>query len=369
MPVNKGLRQWDREFLYMLGDETSVMISDKMNLVAVYRVLDMQEPKTFNELKNFLKSKSGLRTSHIYKPVMLLEVIRNGGSATKQDIARAILNADTKQVDHYQKKIVHQMPGKRLVRDGLLANQGDTYSLAGVLSTLNESQFAEVEKILDQRISDDLEIRYPFGDSNKDAVKGSVRYEVLRRSGSRCELCGNSSKETQIDVDHIIPRAKGGTNEITNLQALCRTCNAQKRDRDDTNFANMHRQYNHREPGCLFCEDQSHVIFENELAFVTADGFPVTDGHSLIIPKRHIADYFSLYRSETNAIDELLRHRREQLQSSDPSISGFNVGINSGESAGQSIFHCHAHLIPRRDGDVDNPRGGIRHVIPGKGDY
>lgn len=192
---------------------------------------------------------------------------------------------------------------------------------------------------------------------------------VLRRSGGRCELCGISSRETQIDVDHIIPRAKGGTNDISNLQALCRTCNAQKRDRDDTNFIEVHKSYQDREPGCIFCEAESRVIHENELAFITEDGYPVTEGHSLIIPKRHVDDYFDLYRSETNAIDELLRHQKNELTKSDPTITGFNIGINSGESAGQTVFHCHIHLVPRREGDVKDPRGGVRHVIPDKGYY
>lgn len=212
-------------------------------------------------------------------------------------------------------------------------------------------------------------MRNPFGDSNLDAVPGSLRFQVLKRSGGRCELCGASSKDIQIDVDHIIPRSKGGSNKITNLQALCRTCNAQKRDRDDTDFQKVHSSYSHREEGCIFCEPGDRITSENELAFTMNDGFPVTEGHTLALPKRHIADYFELYQSERNAIEELLQQRRESLLENDNTITGFNVGINAGESAGQTIFHVHVHLIPRRDGDVKNPRGGVRHTIPGKGLY
>ena len=93
------------------------------------------------------------------------------------------------------------------------------------------------------------------------------------------------------------------------------------------------------------------------------------DGHSLILLKRHVADYFELHGSETNTIDELLRYQKKELSKSDPGITGFNVGINSGESASKTAFHCHVPLIPRRKGDVKNLSGGVRHVIPGEGHY
>ena len=121
---------------------------------------------------------------------------------------------------------------------------------------------------------------------------------------------------------------------------------------------------------CLFCSiDQSRIIASNDLAYAISDGFPVTEGHSLIIPRRHVPDYFGLTREELLACDELLRLVKSDLQKHDPSISGFNIGMNAGEAAGQTIFHCHTHLIPRRSGDVDEPRGGVRHLIPGKGAY
>ena len=95
----------------------------------------------------------------------------------------------------------------------------------------------------------------------------------------------------------------------------------------------------------------------------------MTHGHSLVIPRRHVADYFDLYESERKAIDRLLRRRRETLMKTDETILGFNVGVNAGAIAGQTVMHAHIHLIPRRKGDVDDPRGGVRHLIPGKGYY
>jgi ATP adenylyltransferase len=331
----------------------------------------LAEIGSFEELIAFLSSKSGLRMSHIYKPVMLLAVIRAGGAATKREIAEQFLRRDTQQIDYYRRKVVHPMPGKRLVRDGLLEKDGDAYKLAGLLSSLTPEQKAEVEAVLEERIASYMtERRNPFGDSNQDAVAGSARYEVLRRAGSRCELCGISSQEVQIDVDHIVPRAKGGNNDLSNLQALCRTCNSQKRDRDDTDFRALHAAYDERVADCLFCGiEQERVVASNALAYAIRDGFPVTEHHTLVIPKRHVADYFELTQAEVNAVNRLLHEQRAALQKLDATVTGFNIGMNCGEDAGQTIFHCHIHLIPRRAGDVESPRGGVRHTVPGKGSY
>ena len=121
---------------------------------------------------------------------------------------------------------------------------------------------------------------------------------------------------------------------------------------------------------CLFCNIEStRIIDENELAYVIKDAFPVTEEHRLIIPKRHVAEYFDLYQPELNAVNQLLTKHKALIEAEDSTVSGFNIGINCGEDAGQTIFHCHIHLIPRRKGDVKEPRGGIRHLIPGKGSY
>ena len=124
------------------------------------------------------------------------------------------------------------------------------------------------------------------------------------------------------------------------------------------------------EKDCLFCNiPPVRIILENELAYAVRDGYPVTEMHSLIIPKRHIQDYFDLTTEELIACDQLIRSLKNEISNSDQSVNGFNIGINSGETAGQTIFHCHIHLIPRRTGDVDNPRGGVRNIIPGMGNY
>ena len=124
---------------------------------------------------------------------------------------------------------------------------------------------------------------------------------------------------------------------------------------------------------CLFCDvqtiDRGRIVEENELAFVIRDAFPVTEHHSLFIPKRHVLDYFGVSQPEVNAIHALLHTQKDLLLKLDPTIDGFNIGMNCGQTAGQSVWHCHVHLIPRRKGDVEYPKGGVRHVIPYKGNY
>ena len=121
---------------------------------------------------------------------------------------------------------------------------------------------------------------------------------------------------------------------------------------------------------CIFCKIRKEELqFENNLAFSSKDSFPVSKYHSLIIPKRHVENYFDLTKEEVLACNELILKTRQNILKHDPSIKGFNIGTNAGKVAGQSIMHCHIHLIPRREGDVENPQGGVRSVISKKQHY
>ena len=121
---------------------------------------------------------------------------------------------------------------------------------------------------------------------------------------------------------------------------------------------------------CIFCKiKHEELLFENQLAYSSIDSYPVSEFHSLIVPKRHVETYFELNNEEIQACNELILKTKEKILKQDPSVKGFNIGTNAGKTAGQSIFHCHIHLIPRREGDVDNPQGGVRSVIPKKQHY
>ena len=150
---------------------------------------------------------------------MLQAILQRGGIATRNEIASEIMSRDVLQLGHYRRNIVHPMPGKRLVRDGILEFDGETYQLAPPFDALTRSQQLELIAVCEQRIEDHIE---SYGDQfagrNDDPVPGSVRYEVLKRAGGRCELCGVSHEEVPLDVDHILPRSKGGSNDEGNLK-------------------------------------------------------------------------------------------------------------------------------------------------------
>ena len=121
---------------------------------------------------------------------------------------------------------------------------------------------------------------------------------------------------------------------------------------------------------CLFCNSKiSGIVHENDLAYASYDTYPVSEFHCLIIPKRHVIDYFELTDEELVACNDLIKVIKEEVLFKDKNVKAFNIGTNAGKIAGQSIMHCHIHLIPRREGDVENPQGGVRSVIPQKQHY
>ena len=122
---------------------------------------------------------------------------------------------------------------------------------------------------------------------------------------------------------------------------------------------------------CLFCKWQNKkekIILENELAFAMFDEFAVSRGHILFMTKRHVKDFFDTSKEERIAIFELIDKAKEMIDKK-YFPNGYNIGMNCGVAAGQSVMHIHVHLIPRYDGDVENPRGGVRGVIPEKQNY
>ena len=121
---------------------------------------------------------------------------------------------------------------------------------------------------------------------------------------------------------------------------------------------------------CIFCKIREEELqFKNQLAYSSLDSYPVSEFHTLIVPKRHVETYFELSYEEIQACNELILKTKEKILKQDSSVKGFNIGTNAGKVAGQSIMHCHIHLIPRRKGDVEDPQGGVRSVIPKKQHY
>jgi len=319
----------------------------------------------FLRLRDYIAER--MRMSHIYQPLMLMELLGRRSPAPAQDIARRILGEDVTQIDYYTER-VKRMVGRVLTGNGITRYGEGLYTLIGA-EELSDSERDALLQLCRQRLDGFREQRgkevFAHRGRHRSPIRGSVKYRVHTRARGRCECCGAHEHQRALEVDHIIPRNQGGSDDISNLQALCFRCNAGKQDTDRTDFRGMQASYGVQVEGCVFCalEGSGRVLLENELAVCIADAYPVTDGHSLVIPRRHLTDGMELHQPEWNAVVELLRQRREQLSGLDASISGWNVGLNSGEPAGQTVFHAHWHLIPRREGDCEEPRGGVRGVI------
>jgi diadenosine tetraphosphate (Ap4A) HIT family hydrolase/5-methylcytosine-specific restriction endonuclease McrA len=304
---------------------------------------------------------------------MLIELIKGNGKSTGRKIAKSFLDYDETQIEYYQ-NITKQMPFKFLSKHlKEIKRDKENYTFEGF--DLTESQKQELIELCKEQLDKYINKRgidniLQHRKKSSGYISGSIRYEVLKRAKTKCEWCGISNEERAIEVDHIIPRSKGGKDELYNFQALCYVCNTQKSNKDDTNVRKIKDSYNDRDKECIFCNiSKNKIIKENELAVMIEDNYPVTKNHSLIISKRHCSNYFDLYQPEINACNQLIFETREHLLKKDKSIEGFNIGNNSGEVAGQTINHCHIHLIPRRKGDTENPRGGVRGVIKDKQSY
>jgi ATP adenylyltransferase len=320
----------------------------------------------FDHLSDFIQNK--MRMSHVYQPVMLSGLLNNNGSLSIVAIAKLLLSYDIAQIDYYE-NITKNMVGRVLTKNHKLTEKdGDTYRL----HAFGELTLAETQTLIrmcQDKIDEYIEKRgdkiWNHRKKSSGYISGTTRYEVLKRAKSRCELCGISMHEKALEVDHIVPRSKGGVDDLTNLQALCYSCNAMKRDRDDEDFRQVVSSYDDREPACVFCAiPAGRMIDEDELFFIIRDMYPVTGLHTLLIPKRHTADYFGLHQPELNSLNRLLSKHRDLILAADAAVTGFNIGMNAGEDAGQTVHHCHIHLIPRRNGDSEDPRGGVRGVIP-----
>lgn len=319
-------------------------------------------------LSEYLKGQ--MRMSHIYQPVMIWTLLDKGGNASIREIAREIAGYDEAMLDYYEER-VKNMVGKVLAKNKIASRPLSDKQSFTLTALYSQDEIKELKTLCEQKISEFIERRnvdiWDHRRNTRRPVPGSVRYKVLVKAHHKCELCGVDASIRALEVDHIVPKSLGGPDSLDNYQALCYKCNTNKGNRSDIDLRSLAEDYvSYGE--CIFC-NQSEVIEENELAKAFYDKFPVTRGHILIVPKRHVKGYFDLFQPELNAINRLMRSVREKSMSEDVSITGFNVGTNDGETAGQTIMHCHVHLIPRREGDMSDPSGGVRGVIPERQKY
>jgi ATP adenylyltransferase len=229
-------------------------------------------------------------------------------------------------------------------------NRSDLMKMLVTKEGLSEAQAARIVDLISDRSSNALNM-------GEEDVPDSLRYKVLKAAKGRCMLCGATSHERLLNICHIKPVSRGGETIYENLQVLCDKCSTSRSDEDDADFRPVVDERLNND--CIFCAaSKENNLIENDYAFAIPDKYPITEGHTLIIPKRHFASYFDSIQAEHDAIYELLKVREKQLLENDPLITGFDIGVNVGEVAGQKIFHCHIHLIPRKKGD--SPQWGER---------
>jgi diadenosine tetraphosphate (Ap4A) HIT family hydrolase/5-methylcytosine-specific restriction endonuclease McrA len=322
----------------------------------------------YKDLIDFLENRMSM--SHIYQPLLIRSLIDAGGSATVRQLAHNFLTQDESQLLYYENRI-KQMPLRVLSRHEVVSKEGDLVSLN--IGKLTLEQKAQVKMICEKKLQEYVAKKglsiWDYRLLDRDPVPDSLYYRVLKESGGRCALCGATKRERALQVDHIKPRSKSGKTVYENLQVLCSKCNSTKSNKDDTDF--RYDMQPDAIPDCPFCYDnlKDRIVDELDTVIATKDQYPVSEGHHLIVPKRHSSDWFSISNKERKDADALIRIIKSRIAESDSSVTGFNIGVNCGESAGQTIFHTHIHLIPRRDGDTPNPRGGVRGVIPDKMGY
>jgi len=252
---------------------------------------------TYDQLVDFLEHKMSM--SHVYQPLLIRALVDAGGIATIRQLAQVFLVQDESQLLYYEKRI-KEMPLKVLKKHEVITSDGQLVSLSTKELTLEQK--AHIRMICEQELQSFVRKRgvsiWDYRLLDEEPIPDSLRFLVLKAAGGRCQLCGISAKERPLDVDHIIPRSRGGKTELVNLQALCSKCNRSKRNQGDTNF----RSWPHpsADPDCVFCKPDliSKAVERNGSVFAIMDKYPVTPGHTLVIPIRHTPDWFSMNEAE-----------------------------------------------------------------------
>lgn len=245
------------------------------------------------------------------------------GFGTDADI---LMKNGVSQVDKYDKYYFPDLPEKKY----------DTIICSYVLNVLERPEQTQVLMEISELLKQNGKAYF--------AVRRDVKYEGYRLH--------KIHKEYTYQCNVVLPYKSVFKNDFVEIYQYQRITDISKTS--DCSFCN---------PG-----SKSEFITESAMVYSILDRFPVTNGHALVIPKKHIPNYFDLSVNRQQSIWIVVNRVKEILEER-YKPEGFNVGFNVNEPAGQSIFHTHIHVIPRYSGDMDNPKGGVRHVIPEKGKY
>ena len=293
-------------------------------------------------LESFIRKQ--MKMTHIYQPLMIRTILESdSGSATVDDIARVFVGQDRSYLEYY-KKIVKRWPHDTLVRKRKVAQydrKSRLYSLQldGSLSVKQKEKLIELCNLrLDEFIGNDNWIMGRRITAGR-ATLGSSRYDILAKSKGVCVACGTPARETQLDIDHIVPIACGGHDTLDNMQALCYACNRQKRDRDETDFLLWHKQLQFaKNPKCRLCDGRYRTNLHNRMAFAA------TEKNCFVAPVRHVSSFSEMIPSERQLCMTLVDHVKDKLRTAYPNAVFDLLGLNDDSD----MEHCRIRIVPRR---------------------
>lgn len=307
-----------------------------------------------NLIRDFLLN--DMRMSHVYQPLIIKELVLLGGFATLEELAKALAPYDLSQVEYYT-QIIKRWPRETLTKHGIVKTIKDGSRILGFqllhADGLSHGQREGIVKLCKAKINEIVSQRglelWAYRQLSAGNITGSMRFDVLKRARTRCELCGVSAKIKMLHVDHIVPRSLGGSDDISNFQALCETCNTSKRDRDDTDFRRVAQSYGFRSEGCPLCElDHGKVIDKNELCFAASQGSG-NRRRVIVAPHRHVSESFIMHQPEINAAMELLRTQRQLIMDKDSGVSRCLMRERVVQASRGAEPHCHFLLVPVRN--------------------
>lgn len=314
----------------------------------------------FEELEHFIEHV--MKMTHVYQPLMIKTLLESGGTATAEDIARDFLNEDKAQLEYYI-AIAKRWPKITLQKHNVIkyTGRGKNGRFHLLLEKITKEQRERLIELLDIKHKKHIDkvLKEPWYSrrGQREHIPGQVRYDVLAKSGGVCVACGVSSLVRALEVDHIVPVNMGGDNSMSNLQALCYRCNAQKRDRDDTDFVMVLNRLKYRNPECRAC--MADRIHENSMAFAIRHGYPEAPMHSVVLPKRHTASFFALLPAEKKFCLDMIDTVKTCIIETDRGVTGFDVGFDAGPMAGDAAGHCGIHVIPRTESDKPRYTGNF----------